>query len=149
MWGRIHEIEGYFEHHAHKPWPQTCGRIILKFDNKQTKSENHKFCHDFIRESCGKNLRRVRRTSCHVRALQIEASPEKIQELKWSHSDFKLKWRANWGLTSKFFVFAIHNLGSFMPNFGNFSDTFDNFNFFLQLNSIMWYTLKLSYNCMK
>ena len=48
IWGPIHEMEGNFKYLAHEPWPQTCGRIILKFDNKQTKSENHKFCHDII-----------------------------------------------------------------------------------------------------
>ena len=59
------------------------------------------------------------------------------------------KWRASWGLTSKLFVYAIHNLDSFMPKFGYFSDPLDNFNFLLQLNNIVWYTLKLSYNYMK
>ena len=33
----------------------------------------------------------------------------------------------NWGFTSKLFLYAIDNLDYVMPNFGKFSDKFDNF----------------------
>ena len=35
------------EHLVQKTWLRTCGRIVLKL-KKQTKSENHEFCHDVM-----------------------------------------------------------------------------------------------------
>jgi len=64
IWGPIHEMEGNFKYLAHEPWPRTCGRIILKFNKKQMKFENHKFC--------GKKIDKVSH-----RLSQIEASPKK------------------------------------------------------------------------
>ena len=47
-----------------------------------------------------------------------------------SRSDFESKWRSNWSLTIKPFVYSIDNLDCFMLNFGYFSDAFDNIKFF-------------------
>ena len=74
MWGCIHEMEGKF---GHEPWPRMCGQINLKFYKKQTKSENHKICHDIIRGGCDKKMRRFHK-SCHIRCLQDEAISEEV-----------------------------------------------------------------------
>ena len=44
----IHEMEGNFEDLSHKPRPQPCGRIVLKFYKKQMKSENYNICRDIM-----------------------------------------------------------------------------------------------------
>ena len=52
-------MEGKF---GHEPWPRMCGQINLKFYKKQTKSENHKICHDIIIskvETVGKKFGKV------------------------------------------------------------------------------------------
>jgi len=130
VWGRIHKIGGNFEHLAHESWPQTCGWIVLKLYKKQTKSEKHKFCHDImisyieavvkIRQGFTQVIMYVPYKSKHLWRKSIE--------LRRSRSDFESKWWTNWGLTSKLFVYATHNLDSFVPNFGYFLNSFDNYN---------------------
>ena len=142
MWGCIHEMEGKF---GHEPWPRMCGQINLKFYKKQTKSENHKICHDIIISKVETVVKKIWEGFAYV----VKYTPYRSKKLRRrsidlrSRSDFESKWHANSGLNSK-----IHILDSFMPNFNYFSDLFDNL-IFLQLNNIMWYTLKLSYDCMK
>jgi hypothetical protein len=132
MWGRIHEMKGYFEHHAHKPWPRMCDRIVVKFYKKQTKFENHKFCHD-IMISYDETMVKIWEGFAQV----VMYAPYKSKhlwrrsiELRSSRPEFESKWWAILSLSSKLFVYAIPNLDSFMPNFGNFLDPFHNFNFF-------------------
>ena len=132
MWGRIQKMEENFEHLAHEPWLWMCGWTVLKFYKKQMKSENHKICHDIMityLEAVVKNWEVFAQVvtyalykSKHFRRRSIE--------LRRSRSDFEAKWRLNWGLTSKLFVYATDNLDCFMPNFDYFSDPFDNFYFF-------------------
>ena len=77
IWGIVEEFKEKFEHLVHETWPWMCGRIGFKFYKTQTKSENHKICHDIIRGGCDKKLRRFHK-SCHVRCLQDEAISEEV-----------------------------------------------------------------------
>ena len=94
------------------------------------KSENHEICHDIICGGYGKKLRRFHK-SWHMRCLQIEASPKKFQRVG-------VKVTGEFGFDFKTFCIGKHNLDSFIPNFGYFSDPFDNFKFFMQLNISRW-----------
>jgi len=128
MWGRIREIEGNFEHLAHEPWPWTCGQIVLKFHKKQTKSKNYKICHDIMIsyvEAVVKNWEGFEQVVTYT-PYKLKHLRRRSIELRRRCADFESKWQVNWGLTLKLFVFATYNLDSFMPDFGNFLDTFDN-----------------------
>ena len=46
--GLTQQMKRNFEHLVHETRPRTCGRIVLKFYKKQTKSENHKLCHGIM-----------------------------------------------------------------------------------------------------
>ena len=48
MWGRIQDQTINFEHLVHETWPRTRGRVVFKFNKKQTKSENHETCQDVM-----------------------------------------------------------------------------------------------------
>ena len=76
IWGIVEEFKEKFEHLVHETWPWMCGWIGFKFYKTQTKSENHKICHDII-QGCDKKLRRFHK-SCHVRYLQDEAISEEV-----------------------------------------------------------------------
>ena len=75
IWGRIHEMEGNFEHLAHEPWPQTCGRIILKFHKKQMKSENHDHKRVEAMVKIEKVLHKLSRTLLTNRSMKLADSP--------------------------------------------------------------------------
>ena len=130
VWGLPHQIKRNFKYFIQETRPRTCGWIVLKLYKKQTKSEKHKFCHDIMIsyiEAVVKNRQGFTQVITYV-PYKSKHLRRKSIELRRSRSDFEWKWRTNWGLTSKLFVYATHNLYSFMPNFGYFLNSFDNYN---------------------
>jgi len=122
VWGRIHKIGGNFEHLAHESWPRTCGWIVLKLYKKQTKSEKHKFCHDIMIsyiEAVVKNRQGFTQVITYV-PYKSKHLRRKSIELRRSPFRFWVKVTDKLGFDFKTFLYAKHNLDSFMPNFGNF-----------------------------
>ena len=46
--GLTQQMKRNFEHLVHETRPRTCGRIVLKFYRKQTKSENYEIDYDMM-----------------------------------------------------------------------------------------------------
>ena len=58
----------------------------------------------------------------------------KSKHLRRSSRKLGVKVTGEFGFDFKTFCIGKHNLDSFIPNFGYFSNPFDNFKFFMQLN---------------
>jgi len=101
IWGPIHEMEGNFKYLAHEPWPRTCGRIILKFNKKQMKFENHKFC--------GTKLIRFR-TSCH-KSKHLRRKTHRVEKEPFR---FWVKWAGKWGFDFKIFCIYVRILRTYV-----------------------------------
>ena len=106
-------------------WPY--GFQILK---KQTKSRNHEICQDLMisYEEAMVKIEQVSNKSIMYDIYKSKYLRRRIVALSRIRLDLESKWRSNWGLTSKLFVYVIENINWFMRNFGNFLDSFDNFN---------------------
>ena len=93
MLGNIHAMEGNLKHLAHEPWPQTCGRIILKFYKNQTKTENYKFCPSIMIsyvEAVGKSIEDFEQVVMYA-PYKSKYLRRRFLELRSSRSDFELK----------------------------------------------------------